>query len=90
MFEGRMKSTGWGFVGSGRKGYEWLFTPSSDDVCYQEDPATGKPYTFCGCRSGYVFRSREKAVAEGKKWMKECGRCGTVRAVEASPKRFEY
>lgn len=29
MFEGSMKSFGWGYVGSNVKGFEWLFTPDA-------------------------------------------------------------
>lgn len=29
MFEGSMKSAGWGYVGTEEKGFEWLFTGSN-------------------------------------------------------------
>ena len=47
MFEGSMKSFGWGYVGSNEKGFEWLFTPDVGDPSYLENPATGKPYSCC-------------------------------------------
>ena len=34
MFEGSMMSTGWGYVGSSEKGFEWLFTPDTSDPTY--------------------------------------------------------
>ena len=42
MFESSMMSTGWGYVGTDEKGFEWLFTPDPDDPCYSEDPRTGE------------------------------------------------
>ncbi len=67
MFEGSMKSFGWGYVGSNVKGFEWLFTPDAGDPAYLEDPATGKPYSCCCCRSGDVFKSEASAIRDGKK-----------------------
>ena len=37
MFEGSMKSFGWGYVGSNVKGFEWLFTPDAGDPAYLEE-----------------------------------------------------
>ena len=90
MFEGTMISTGWGYVGSDEKGFEWLFTPDASDPSYSEDPATGRPYPFCGCRGGNVLKNEGAAIRDGKKWMKEAGRSGTITAVKAEPRRFEY
>lgn len=90
MFEGRMASTGWGYIGSGKSGFEWLFTPDPGDVAYSEDPDTGMPYPFCCCLSGDIFESEEKAVRDGKKWMKETGRSGSITAAKAEPRHFEY
>lgn len=90
MFEGTMKSTGWGYVGSDKKGFEWEFTPDANDPIYSVDPATGKPYPFCCCQSGYVFKNEAAAVREGKKWMKEAGRSGIITAVKVEPRHFEY
>lgn len=90
MFEGRMKSTGWGYTGHDKRGYEWMFTPDESDPVYCADPLTGKPYDFCCCRSGYVFKSEDAAVRNGKRWMKECKRSGVIRTVKSSPRLFEY
>ena len=90
MFEGRMASTGWGYIGSGEMGFEWLFTPNPDDVAYSEDPDTGMAYPFCCCRSGDVFESEAKAIRDGKSWMKETGRIGTITAVKGKSRHFEY
>ena len=76
MFEGRMRSTGWGVIGSTKKGFEWLFTPE-DKGCF-------------GCRSGYVFKTEAAAIRDGRKWQKETGRIGTITAVEAEPAHFGY
>lgn len=90
MFEGTMMSTGWGYVGSDKKGFEWLFTPDRDDPVYSEDPRTQRPYPFSCCRSGDVFESEAAAIRDGKKWMKQAGRSGTIEAVKATPRHFEY
>lgn len=90
MFEGSMMSTGWGYVGSSEKGFEWLFTPDTSDPTYSKDPATGKPYLFCLCRSGDVFKSEAAAIRDGKRWMKQTGRSGTISAVKPTPRHFEY
>lgn len=90
MFEGGMKSTGWGYVGTDEKGVEWLFTPDHDDPYYSEDPNTGECYSFCRTRSGDVFRTEGAAIRDGKKWMKKAGRSGSVIAVKPTPRHFEY
>ena len=63
MFEGSMKSFGWGYVGSNVKGFEWLFD---------------------------VFKSEASAIRDGKSWMKQAGRLGTISAVKPTPRHFEY
>lgn len=90
MLEGSMMSYGWGYVGSDKKGFEWLFTPDRNDDACCLDPQTGECYTFCRCMSGYVFKSEAAAIRDGKKWMKEAGRFGTITAVKATPGHFEY
>ncbi len=90
MFDGSRMGTGWGCVGSSKKGFEWLFTPDASDPAYSEDPTTGKPHPFCGCRSGDVFKSEAAAILDGKVWMKKCGRSGTIVAVNPTPVHFEY
>lgn len=90
MFEGSMKSTGWGFVGTEEKGFEWHFEPDSNDRNYAVNPVTGKPYGFCCCSSGYVYGSEQAAIRAGKRWMKECNRSGIITAVEPTAHRFEY
>lgn len=90
MFEGALKSTGWGYVGSGERGFEWLFTPDSRDPAYSVDPGTGRLYPFSCCRSGRVFKNQEAAIRDGKRWMKQSGRSGSITAVDPIPKHFEY
>ena len=90
MFEGRMMNTGWGYTGSEKKGFEWLFTPDDKDAAYCADSNTGRCYPFCLCRSGNVFQTEAQAVKAGKRWMKECKRSGIIEAVKATPRRFEY
>lgn len=90
MLEGKMMSTGWGYIGSGKRGFEWAFTPDNGDSTYLENSATGKPYPFCCCRSGDVFKSEMAAVRDGRRWMKEAGRSGTIEAVKATPRHHEY
>lgn len=90
MFEGRMSNTGWGCIGSKKKGFEWLFTPDDKDAAYCADPNTGRCYPFCLCRSGNVFQTEAQAVKDGNRWMKKAGRSGTIEAVKATPIHFEY
>lgn len=90
MFEGSMKSTGWGYIGPDKKGYEWQYTPDASDPAYCVDPSTGQCYPACCVRSGKVFDSEEAAIKDGKKWMKEVKRSGKITAIKATPRRFEY
>ena len=90
MFEGSMKSTGWGRVGSDKKGFEWHFTPYPSDPAYRVNPDTGRCYPFCCCRSGEVFPSEKAAIKDGEKWMKEAKRSGEITAVKAESLHFEY
>lgn len=90
MFEGRIKNTGWGYIGSEKTGFEWLFTPDVRDLAYSKDPSTEEPYPFCCCRSGKVFKNEDVAIRDGKSWMKQAGRFGTIKAVKAEPRHFEY
>lgn len=85
MMESR-NSYGWGFVGSDKKGFEWLFQPDEKDPCYM------KGNLFNGrVRSGYVYSTPEKAVREGKKWLRGAGsRSGAITAIKAEPVHFEY
>lgn len=84
MMESR-NSYGWGYVGSGEKGFEWLFQPDEKDPCYM------KGNIFIGrLRSGYVYPTREKAIREGKKWLSGTSRSGVITVVKAEPVHFEY
>lgn len=88
--EGNMMSYGWGYVGSNENGFEWLFTPDGKDSAYLPEPGTGRCYSCCCCKSGYVFKSEMAAIRAGEKWMKEAGRSGTVAAIKSEPKHLEY
>lgn len=90
MTEGSMKSYGWGFVGSDEKGFEWMFTPDRKDPAYKQEPGTDRCYLCCRCKSGYVYKSEAAAIRAGKKMKKESGRSGTIVAVKAEPRHFEY
>lgn len=83
MLDGR-KDYGWGYVGNGRKGFDWVFRPAEGDPCYIEGyPLLG------GYRGGDAFPTRAGAVREGQKWAKQNGRIGTVEAVAVSGK-YEF
>lgn len=90
MIEESMRSFGWSYVGSDKKGFEWLFTPDQKDPMYHPMPGTSECYPHCCCRSGDVFPNEVAAVKDGKKWMKEAGRSGSIKAVKAAPRYFEY
>lgn len=90
MLEGTMMSTGWGYVGSNKKGFEWLFTPDQKDPMYHPMSGTSECYPHCCCMSGDVFPNETTAIKDGKKWMKEAGRSGTITAVKPTPLHFEY
>lgn len=84
MLESR-NSYGWGYVGSNKKGFEWRFQPD------EKDPGYVKGYPLAGrVSSGEVYPSEEKAIREGKKWMKSVNRSGIITAVKATPYHFEY
>ena len=84
MMESR-NSYGWGYVGSNEKGFEWLFQPDEKDPCYM------KGNIFQGrLLSGYVYPTKEKAIREGRKWLRGTSRSGAIMAVKAEPVHFEY
>lgn len=85
MMESR-NSYGWGFVGSDKKGFEWLFQPDEKDPCYM------KGNLFSGrVKSGDVYPTKEKAISEGKKWLRGASsRSGAIMAIKAEPVHFEY
>lgn len=71
---------GYGYVGSDKKGFEWLLVYGSK--AHQK------------MKSGYVYKSEEEAIAEGKKFQEkstyEPYRNGKISAVKAEPLHFEY
>lgn len=83
MLEGR-KDYGWGYVGNGRKGFDWLFRPAKGDSLYIEcHPLLGN------YRGGECFATRAEAIRAGYRWMRKCERIGTVEAVAMSGK-YEF
>lgn len=74
------KSYGWGYVGSNKKGFEWMLKYGD------------KPHEKM--RSGYVYKTEEKALAEGRKFQRNSNyepyKNGELTAVKATPMRFEY
>ena len=73
-------SSGWGLVGSNEKGFEWLLV-------------YGKK-THQKMKSGYVYKTEEEAIKEGKKFQEESTfepyKTGKISAVKAEPFHFEY
>lgn len=77
MMESR-NSYGWGMTGSDKKGFEWELVDEYGKL-----------------QSGYVYKTAAEAVRECKKFCKESKCRGksentTIRAIPASPRRFEY
>lgn len=91
MLESR-NSYGWGYTGSNKKGYEWHFTPDDNDSCYKEIVRRGGCPSVATLTSGTVYSTEEKAIREGKKWLRSTNgdRSGTITAIKAQPLRFEY
>lgn len=56
--------------------YDWLFTPDDADI------AASNGYDL-GVRGGEAFKTESRAIWHGKRWMKECGRTGTITAIPA-------
>lgn len=73
-------SYGYGYVGSNEKGYEWL-------LVYGEKPHQKM-------KSGYVYKTEEEAIAEGRKFQEKSTyplyKNGQISAVKAEPLHFEY
>lgn len=82
MLESR-NSYGWGYVGSDEKGFEWEWIYGSQ---YHER-----------MKSGYVYATEEEAIKEGNAFrfrvfdpINDSRQWGTIQAVKATPKHFEY
>ena len=45
-------------------------------------PGTSNGYDL-GVRGGETFKTESRAIWHGKRWMKECGRTGTITAIPA-------
>lgn len=56
--------------------YDWHFKPDAADI------AANNGYDF-GVKGGEVYKTESQAIWHGKRWMKECGRTGTITAVFA-------
>ena len=73
-------SYGYGLVGSNKKGFEWLLVYGKK--AHQR------------MKSGYVYKTEEEAIKEGKKFQRESTyepyRNGKISAVKAEPLHFEY
>lgn len=63
--------------------FEWQFTPDARDV----QACKGGVFP---CRSGDAYRSESVAIWHGKKWMKECGRTGEIKAIPAGKPVASY
>lgn len=64
-------------------GFEWEFTPDQNDI----DACKG---AVMPCTSGYTYPKESTAIWYGKRWMKETGRTGTVKAIPAHQKTSSY
>ena len=56
--------------------YDWNFEPDAADV------AKNQGYNL-GVHGGEAYKTESQAIWHGKRWMKECGRTGTITAVSA-------
>lgn len=65
------------------KGFEWEFTPDQNGI----DACKG---AVMPCTSGYTYPDESTAIWYGKRWMKETGRTGTVKAIPAHQKTSSY
>lgn len=61
------------------KSFEWEFTPDQNDI----DACEG---AVMPCTSGCTYPKESTAIWYGKRWMKETGRTGTVKAIPAHQK----
>ena len=59
--------------------FEWEFTPDQNDI-------DACKCAVMPCTSGYTYPKESTAIWYGKRWMKETGRTGTVRAILAHQK----
>lgn len=59
--------------------FEWKFTQDQKDI----DACKG---AVMPCTSGYTYPKESTAIWYGKRWMKETGRTGTVKAIPAHQK----
>lgn len=77
MMESR-RSYGWGMTGSNEKGFEWELIDEYGKL-----------------QSGYVYKTEKQAIRECRKYCRESKHRGKskgtmIRAIPASPRRFEY
>lgn len=77
MMESR-SSYGWGMTGSNEKGFEWELVDEYGKL-----------------QSGYVYKTEKQAIRECRRYCRESKCRGkskgtTIRAIPASPRRFEY
>lgn len=63
--------------------FEWEFAPDAADIRACNGVA-------CPCRSGDAYKTAADAIRGGKKWMKECGRSGEIKAIPASRAPASY
>lgn len=63
--------------------FEWYFSPDAADI----EKCKGGVFP---CRSGYTYKTESQAVWHGKKWMKECGRTGEIKAVPVREYKYSY
>lgn len=73
-------SYGYGYIGSNKKGFEWLLVYGKK--AHQR------------MKSGYVYETEEEAIKEGKKFQKQSNhepyKNGIISAVKAETLHFEY
>ena len=56
--------------------YDWHFEPDTADI------AASNGYNL-GVNGGEAHKTESQAIWHGKRWMKTCGRTGTITAIPA-------
>lgn len=56
--------------------YDWHFEPDAADI------AASNGYNL-GVNGGEAHKTESQVIWHGKRWMKDCGRTGTITAIPA-------
>ncbi|MCI8632535.1 MAG: hypothetical protein HFE64_03500 [Lachnospiraceae bacterium] len=63
--------------------FTWYFTPDKEDI----KACKGGIFP---CSADEAYKTESIAIWHGKKWMKECGRTGEVKAIPAANRTPSY